>query len=338
VISSVQTRIELLAKLQAKLEDQETWPKELFNKVKAVNPWFTQESIKKSIAAITANYLDKSKLESWIAQYSYNNKVKRVGLILAGNIPLVGFHDILAVFVAGHVAQIKLSDKDKILTEHILTLFKEIDVNVSDHFEFVERMSNYDAIIATGSNSSSRYFEKYFSSVPHIIRRNRNAVGVIYNDTTEEELGHLGYDILSYFGLGCRNISKLYLEEGIELARIFEAIEKHKDIINHHKYKNNYDYSYALYLLNKEEFYTNDFLIMRPNKAISSRISVLHYDYFENEEQLAQELQEKNDQVQCIISSKALSNLQVYNFGQSQQPSLTDYADGVDTMQFLLDL
>ncbi len=339
MISSLQVRIDLMVRLQQFLLDSTAIPESLYNQVKASNPWFTKESVDRAIEAIAIYYLDKEKLAKWVSNYQFGNILpKRVGLILAGNIPLVGFHDILTVFIAGHIAKIKLSDKDKVLTKYLLKKLTEFDSAASEHFEFVERLTDYDAIIATGSNSSYRIFEQYFSSVPHLLRKNRNAIAIIDKDTTEQQLVALGADMLNYFGLGCRNVSKVYIEKGIELARLFEAIDNRKDIIHHNKFKNNYDYSYALYLLNKEEFYTNDFLILRPNEAISSRISVVHYEYFENAELLAHKLESKTEEIQCLISSKPRGIFDVQEFGQSQQPSLTDYADGVDTLQFLLDL
>ena len=194
---------------------------------------------------------------------------------------------------------------------------------------------SYDAVIATGSDNSGRYFKKYFAEVPNVIRLNRNGVAVLFNDVSEEELVGLGDDILSYFGLGCRNVSKLYLEKGFDIQRVFAILEKHRDIIHHNHYKNNYDYNYAMYLLNNDDFLTNDFVILRKSNEVSSRIASLHYSYFDTEAEVCEVLSQNHDQIQCIVSHRALGALRVVPIGRAQRPALHDYADGVDTFSFL---
>ncbi len=333
-------RIAALGALGSQLIKQGGVPDAVALKAKVLNPWFTVENVQKATTEIAKAYLDQKKLTAWLSTYTTAGKEssKRVGLLLAGNIPLVGFHDVLCTYVAGHKAMIKASERDQILLEYVLTLLREYDEQSQVQFQFVERLADYEAVIATGSDSSGRYFRKYFGAVPNIIRMNRNGIAVIYNDTTEEGLENLGRDIFAYFGMGCRNVSKLYLEKGFDIQRIFAAIEKHRDIIHHHKYKNNYDYNFALYLLNKDDFLTNDFLVMRENADIGSRIAALHYSYFEDYSALHSELQEHKEEIQCVISDRPVDGFKVFDFGEAQQPALSDYADGVDTLEFLLEL
>lgn len=301
------------------------------------NPWFTEETISQSLKAIAINYLSENSLKKWVGDYDFNESDKTIGLILAGNIPLVGFHDVLCCLITGRKAEVKLSDKDNILIPFLVNKLNELDTVNFKEITFVNRLKDYQAVIATGSDTTGNYFEKYFSNVNHIIRKNRNAIGVVYNNTSEENLKALGSDIFTYYGLGCRNVSKLYFQEGIDLNRFFEAIHDFKDVINHHKYKNNYDYNHAIFLLNKEAFLTNNFLALVPSKHISSRIASCHYEYFEDENVLANELKLEQDKIQCIVSDRALQNHNIVLPGSAQKPQLNDYADGVDTLAFILE-
>ena len=336
----LEKRIKALNQLSQKLISQGGVPETVVQKAKAQNPWFTDENVQKATLEIAINFLDKTKLTQWLSTYKIPAKSspKKIGLLLAGNIPLVGFHDVLCVIVTGHIALIKASDRDKVLLEYFLSELVNFESNFVDSFQFVERLQNYDAVIATGSDSSGRYFKKYFGKVPHIIRMNRNGVSVIYNDTSDADLEALGKDLFGYFGLGCRNVSKVYLEQGFDIQRIFKAIEKHRDIIHHNKYKNNYDYNFAMYLLNKEDFLTNDFIVFRKHDAIASRIAALHYSFFEDSPTLQAELSTHKMDIQCVISDRELEGFKVFDYGKAQQPSLDDYADGVDTLEFLLSL
>lgn len=313
----------------------------MYVQAKLKNPWFTIDNIKKAIDAIQDQFLSNEKLTEWLSAYTIDDKnsSKKVGLVLAGNIPLVGMHDILSVFLSGHKSIIKMSDKDTILTKYMISKLNEVSSGTSSsYFTFVERLTDYDAVIATGSDSTSRVFKKYFSHVPHIIRRNRNGVAVISLDDNQESLKNFHHDLFDYFGLGCRNVSKVYLEKGVTEDLIFESIVNASDIINHNKYKNNYDYAYALYLMNQEDFKTNDMLIMRENKNIASRIACLHYEYYSDRSTLVESLHNQRDRIQCIVSSSPIDGFNHFNFGEAQSPSLSDYADGVDTIQFLSDL
>ena len=280
-----------------------------------------------------------------------NPKSKRVGLVLAGNIPLVGFHDILCVFVSGHQSVIKLSDKDPFLLPMLLDFLKEIDDRTTAYFSTTtERLGGFDAVIATGSNNSARYFEAYFGKYPHIIRKNRNAVGILRGTETAEELRLLGNDIFQYFGLGCRNVSKLYLPKGYNFTLLLETLHERNEIVMHDKYKNNFDYNFTLLILNKIKYESNGCLLMREAEEIASPISMVYYEFYDDLTDLTKTLQAKKEEIQLVVTSFArrdainrvstmpIENLKTFNFGEAQKPSLSDYADGVDTLQFLINL
>jgi len=332
-------RKQVLVKLGLQLQE-EGLPEKVIHSAIAHNPWFTRENIKRANTEIVDAYLTKKELDEWVAHYALElTGGKKVGLLLAGNIPMVGLHDVICNFLVGHLSLVKLSDKDGILIPYLIAAMVELDERAASYFELVERLASYDAVIATGSDTSGRYFKKYFAEVPHIIRLNRNGVAVIYKDTSDASLEALGQDIFRYFGLGCRNVSKLYLEKGFDIQRIFKHIEKYRDLIHHNKYKNNYDYNHALYMMNQERYLTNDFIILRENDSVASRIAALHYAYFEDVQALSAELQNRQDQIQCIISDRPIDGIaRHYEFGKAQQPGAMDYADGVDTMKFLCEL
>jgi len=314
-------------------------PNEMIIKAKLANPWFDEASITVAAESIATKYLSEAALTTWVESYNINISVpKKVGLILAGNIPFVGIHDLISVFVAGHISLYKPSERDSVLIDFFVKSLIEKNALVNQYFDKIERLLQYDAVIATGSDASAKHFRKYFSKVPHIIRRNRNGIAVVYHNSSDQDMAMLAEDILGYYGLGCRSVSKVYLEKGVEYGKIFEALESHKKVINHHKYCNNYNYSYALYLLNQEEFYTNDFLIMRPHETFTSRIACLHYEYFESAEALENNLNDFSEDIQCIVSNRKIGNCEVIPFGTSQKPGLSDYADRVDTLEFLSNL
>lgn len=304
------------------------------------NPWFTTDNIRLSLDAIANSYLDKEALNTFAKRYHLDDEIvsKRIGLVLAGNIPMVGFHDILCSYLLGHISVIKLSDKDKLLIPYLTGLLADINPDSSLYFEYVDKLSGYDAVIATGSDNTARLFEFYFREYPHIIRYNRNAVAILTGDESEEELTLLANDIFSYFGLGCRNVSKLYLPEGYPIGKLFEAFKPYQDIIYHNKYKNNYDYNVALYLLNKEPFLQNEFIVLREAKEIPSRIATVHYEYYTDLDVLSNQLHDNLDKIQCVVSNQALKSIEIVPIGQAQNPHLDTYADGVDTIQFLLSL
>jgi hypothetical protein len=312
---------------------------QLINDAGLSNPWFTSEYTQKAISAI-AKMLNKSDLEQWLDIENGSPVLsKKVGLVLAGNIPMVGFHDILSVLATGHIALIKLSSQDQKLIPLVLNKLSEIEPGFNDQIKFVERLEGFDAVIATGSNNSARYFEHYFGKVPHIIRKNRNSAAILSGKETQENLHILGQDIFEYFGLGCRNVSKLYVPENYDFIPFFEAIESYKPVIDHHKYSNNYDYNKSIYLLNRDEHLDNGFLLLKRDERLASPLAVLYFEEYKDLSDLANKITPLQKQIQCVVSDIPIDIVnQKVNFGQSQSPKLWDYADGVNTINFLLSL
>lgn len=306
----------------------------LIDSAKQYNAWFTPQSTAMAINAIS-EMLNETDLDKWIdANTDEPVKMNAIGLILAGNIPLVGFHDILCVLASGNKALIKLSSQDKQLIPYILSKLSEIEPRFTEQFEFIERLKDFDAVIATGSNNTSRYFEYYFSKVPHIIRKNRNSIAVLNGKESREELKSLGHDIFDYFGLGCRNVSKIYVPKGYNFNDFFESIEEFKSVADHHKYNNNYDYNKSIFLVNMDKHLDNGFLLLKEDKQMASPLAVVYYQEYESIQEAERELLDNKEGIQCIVSRSDLS-MNVLPFGQSQRPGLWDYADGVDTMAFL---
>jgi hypothetical protein len=303
------------------------------------NAWFTPLSVMQSVVAI-GRMLNIDDLRTWVDHYSTNPKsVKKVGLILAGNIPMVGFHDVLCVIASGHHALIKSSSQDARLIKYILDLLTDIEPQLSGQFEFIDRLKDFDAVIATGSNNTSRYFEYYFGKVPHVIRKNRNSVALLTGQESTAELHALGHDIFDYYGLGCRNVSKLLVPRNYNFTLFFEAIEPYQPIIHHHKYNNNYDYNKSIYLVNREHHLDNGFLLVKEDGRLSSPLAVLYFEYYDDLASAQQQVSDQQDNIQCVVSTAEVGNVnQVVGFGQSQQPKLWDYADGIDTMHFLSNL
>jgi hypothetical protein len=305
---------------------------------KQYNAWFTPESVLKAVTAI-GKMLNPDDLAEWLNRYDIgeNSAIKRVGLILAGNIPMVGFHDVLCVLVSGNHALIKSSSQDARLIKHVLEMLAAIEPAFKDRFSFVERLEGFDAVIATGSNNTSRYFEYYFSKVPYIIRKNRNGIALLTGNETAEQLFELGHDIFDYYGLGCRNVSTLLVPKGYNFNFFFESIEPYQPIINHHKYNNNYDYNKSIYLVNGDKHFDNGFLLLKEDERLASPLAVLYYSYYDDITSVQKLLDAESDKIQCIVSTAPLQvQNQVVDFGKSQQPALWDYADGVDTMAFLM--
>lgn len=306
----------------------------VLRKATATNPWFTPSSIAEALGAL-AYMVRPEALQKWLSSYPIEKSSgqKRVGLILAGNIPMVGFHDIFSVALSGNKAVVKLSSKDQFLLPFVFGQFYEATGNVNFQIEWInDRLPEVDAVIATGSNNTSRYFEYYFGKYPNIIRKNRSSVAILTGNESDEELKSLGNDIFSNFGLGCRNVSKLYIHKDFDLDRFFAGIYSFHDIVNHHKYANNYDYYRALWMLNQEDLLENGFMILRPSEALSSPIGTVFYERYDAMDLLLQKLNFLKPEIQCVVS------LEDVPFGKSQQPELWDYADGVDTMEFLVGL
>ncbi len=337
---NLSNRIDLLALLGKHLEKESEELQAVITKTFIHNGWFTVENIKESIRAISTQFLDKAKLEKWAAQYRIADiqQPKNVALVMAGNIPLVGFHDWLCVFLSGHKAIVKLSDKDKFLLPYIFDFLSDLEPSVENYVQTTGFLKDFDVVIATGSNNSARYFESYFGKYPHIIRKNRTSVAVLEGNETKEELLELGKDIFKYFGLGCRSVSKIYVPENYDFEFLMETLHEFKDIVLHHKYKNNFDYNFTLLILNKIKHYSCGCLLLREGESLHSRIAGMHYEVYHDVEDLKTHFKEKAEEIQCIVSKKTIGDLPITPLGKSQEPSLTDYADGVDTMAFLTNL
>ena len=330
----------MLNRLGDHLLGEDDFLRAIMNRSYHNNHWFTIANQERAVRSIAEEMLDRQKLDGWISAYDVKDPTdpKTVGLVLAGNIPLVGFHDWLCTFAAGHRAKIKLSEKDQFLMPYLIKLLTNYDERVADYVSFVEKLKGFDAVIATGSNNSSRYFEAYFGKYPHIIRKNRNAIGVLDGTETAKELEALGEDIFRYFGLGCRNVAKIYVPEGYDFDPLLEALHEFRDVILHTKYKNNFDYNYSIFVLNKVPYLANGCILLTENTAIASHIAGLYYETYSDRETLNRELAERADEIQCAVSHHPVPGVPTFGFGQAQQPALSDYADGVDTMNFLQSL
>ncbi|MDN5285478.1 MAG: acyl-CoA reductase [Mucilaginibacter sp.] len=337
---NIKNAINSFSRLGKQLTEPDAALQAIINDERYHNAWFTPESVSEAVTAI-GKMLNEADLHTWLSDYYLNNEKesKKVGLILAGNIPLVGFHDVLCVLASGNHALIKASSQDARLIKQVLQRLVDIDNSFADQYSFVERLVDFDAIIATGSNNSSRYFDYYFGKVPNIIRKNRNSIALLTGTETAEELFSLGHDIFDYYGLGCRNVSKLLVPAGYIFNFFFESIEEHKAIIHHHKYNNNYDYNKSIYLVNSDKHLDNGFLMVKEDDRMASPLSVVYFSYYDDLAAAQQILIDQSENIQCIVTKAPISvPNQVVGFGQSQQPALWDYADGIDTMEFLSNL
>lgn len=299
------------------------------------NGWYTPENVYFSIQS-WATALTEENLHKWLSAYALGkNEQKKVGLILAGNIPLVGFHDFLSVLISGNKVLIKTSSNDQFLLPFLAKYLIAIEPELTDKITFVEgKLENFDAVIATGSNNTARYFEYYFKDKPSIIRKNRNSVAVLNGQETKEQLEALGEDIFRYFGLGCRNVSKLFVPKGYSFTAFFEAIFKYQDIIHYEKYANNYDYNKAVFLMSNFKLLDNGFLTIKEDSSYASPISSVFYEFYDSIEELQIRLKSESGKIQCIVSNNLVENS--IDFGQTQKPNLWDYADNVDSISFLL--
>ncbi|OCB76096.1 acyl-CoA reductase [Flavobacterium crassostreae] len=300
------------------------------------NGWYTPEQVYFSIQS-WATALSEDNLNQWLSNYNFESVTpKKVALILAGNIPLVGFHDFLCVLLAGHSVVVKTSSNDQHLLPFLAKYLSTIAPPIADKITFVEgKLENFDTVIATGSNNTARYFEYYFKDKPAIIRKNRNSVAVLNGSETKEELVALGADIFRYFGLGCRNVSKLFVPKGYSFDAFFEAIFEYQDVIHYEKYANNYDYNKAVFLMSNFKLLDNGFLTLKEDPSYASPISSVFYEYYDTIAALQTKLSTEQDQIQCIVSKDLIAGS--IAFGQTQQPKLWDYADNRDTLLFLLE-
>lgn len=309
--------------------------KALIQLSKSHNRWFTEEQVYYAVDS-WAHALTEENLDKWLSAYTIDYKApKTIGLVLAGNIPMVGFHDLLSVLVTGNKALVKLSSNDQKLVPFLAKYLVAVEPALADKITFTEgKLENFDAVIATGSNNTARYFEYYFKDKPSIIRKNRNSAAVLTGNETKEELTNLGEDIFRYFGLGCRNVSKLFVPEGYDFKDFFEAIFPYGDVIHYEKYANNYDYNKAVYLMSNFKILDNGFLTLKQDEGYSSPISSVFYEYYTDLDSLKSKLIAEQEQLQCVVGNGITNN--AIPFGQTQNPALWDYADNVDTISFLL--
>ncbi|TJY33931.1 acyl-CoA reductase [Pontimicrobium aquaticum] len=299
------------------------------------NGWFTNNNLKFAFQG-WSNLLKNNNIKEWLNKYSFNNTdSKKVAIIMAGNIPLVGFHDFLSVLISGHDVLVKQSSNDKYLLPFLAKYLEYVEPNFKNKITFTEdKLKGFDAVIATGSDNTARYFEYYFKNKPSIIRKNRNSVAILTGNETKENLEALSDDIFRYYGLGCRNVSKLFVPEGYDFKNFFEAIYKWHPVINETKYANNYDYNKAVYLMSEFDMLENGFLMIKEDVSYASPIATVFYEYYNSKEQLRQKLKNDSNNIQCIVSSSFVDS--EIAFGQTQRPELWDYADNVDTIAFLL--
>lgn len=329
---NLQNRITLLAALGNLLKkNTEEW-QAVKHKASIINGWFTPEFIDVALNNIIEQFLDADKLSAWADHYHLDDNItsKQVGIVMAGNIPLVGFHDFLCAFICGHKQLIKLSSKDNVLLPYITEKMTELNADTNSFISYAEMLKGCDAYIATGSNNSARYFEYYFNKYPSIIRRNRTSVAILTGNENEETLEKLADDIHIFFGLGCRNVTKIFVPEEYDFVPLLQSFHRYKYFADHPKYRNNYDYNLAIQIMNNRFYMTNEATLLVESDSVFSPISQLNYSFYTDKNTLIASLQNNHD-IQCIAGEHI-------PFGQAQIPTLTDYADGVDTVQFLLSL
>lgn len=298
------------------------------------NAWFTPENITLALSGIE-KFLKEDALTRWTSQYFLEQTMpKTVGVAMAGNIPLVGFHDYLSVLISGHRIQIKLSSQDQVLLPYLNNLLIDIEPRFRPFISFVERLKGYDLAIATGSNNTARYFNYYFKKVPHLIRKNRSSCAILMGEEPEREMDSLGSDLFTYFGLGCRNVSKLYVHKDYDFIPLLRTWEKYLPLRDHNKYTNNYEYQRTIHLINQKHFFDNGVVLLMEDERLVSPIATVYYEKYANQEDLKVRLEKHRDKIQCIVSAGGWFKGSI-PFGKTQQPELWDYADCVDTLKFL---
>jgi hypothetical protein len=309
--------------------------KTLAESIRIENPWFTEENLRMTVSGIL-NFLDEKKLHEWLSGYSLSGRQSKIiAIIMAGNIPAVGFHDLMCVLLNGDSALIKLSSKDATLMKFIVAKLIDVNPGFASKISYAEQLRNFDAVIATGSDNTSRYFEYYFGKYPHIIRKNRTSIAILDGTESEKELTQLGTDVFSYFGLGCRNVSKLFVPSGFNFNLLFESWEGFHDIEYHHKYYNNYQYRKTILLLSQTPFLDNGFVLLHESEKFVSPIATVYYEYYNAPHELQGRLAQVPDKIQCVVGQSSPATIP---FGNAQFPSLNDYADGVDVLKFLNEL
>lgn len=323
---------EFLAKNSEYYNENDVEFQQVLKKSEIENPWFTADNQKYALKQ-WSELLTEENINEWLQHYSPSKTSKKVGLILAGNIPLVGLHDVISVILSNHIPLIKLSSKDKTMLPFLLKKWNEFSEEAIN-FELVERLENFDAVIATGSNNTARYLEYYFKNHLSIIRKNRTSIAVLKGDETEEELKLLAHDIFQYFGLGCRNVTRIFIPQDFVIDRLFESFLDFKEIINHNKYANNYDYNRAVYLLNQDKFWDNNFVMLKEDAQLFSPLSVINFSRYSSLDEVKDFIAENEENIQCIVAKNELE-INSIQFGEAQNPGLNTYADNVDTMKFL---
>jgi hypothetical protein len=343
-MATLEQRIKAFTELGRNLKEysEKKYPEALEIAIRSAyeqNNWFIPKNIKYAFSSI-ANMLDDEKMKFWISRYSKKSlepkRSKKVLVVMAGNIPMVGFHDFLCILISGNHFIGKLSSDDKVLLPVLSKMLIDIEPSFADAIHFVEgKPENFDAIIATGSDNSSRYFEYYFGKYPHIIRKNRNSIAVITGNENSKDLTGFADDVCLYFGLGCRNVSKIFIPAGYDVRQLFPAFQKYENILfQHNKHMNNFEYNSSVFMLNQIPFIENGFMLFTENMQLSSPISVVHYEYYDKIEKVNSFIKDNRDKLQCIVGNAVDIKSNVY-FGKSQQPDLWEYADGLDTMDFL---
>ncbi|HPH88734.1 MAG TPA: acyl-CoA reductase [Chitinophagales bacterium] len=308
---------------------------EIVNKTFIYNTWFTIDNINQALQNIAIEFLNKEKLENWISGYGSKittHDTKTIAIVAAGNIPMVAFHDILCVLISGNKLQLKLSEKDQYLLPFLLEQLINIEPDFKELISIQFKLEKFDAIIATGSNNTAKHFAFYFGKYKNIIRRNRNSVAILTGEETKEDIENLGHDIFDYFGLGCRNVSKIFVPEKYDLYSLKDGLTKHIGVNQHNQYMNNLDYQRTLYLMNQTPLIDIDFINIVENNSLHSPISCLHVERYKTLEDVKKNIAEQTENIQCVVGKGYLE------FGKSQQPGLSDYADNVDTMEFILNL
>jgi hypothetical protein len=329
----LENRISWLVELGVFMQSGEDSWKEAKTRAFQHNAWFIPDFIDLSIREIAGRFLQRDVLEEWVRAYGFPDREqapKKVGLVMAGNIPLVGFHDFLCCYISGHRPFLKLSSKDPWLFPILLEFLNKKNPSIPDQIQTSPMLKGMDAYIATGSSNSARYFDYYFGKYPSLIRRNRTSIALLEGNETMEELDKLADDVFLYFGLGCRNVTQIHVPENYDFIPVLQAFRKYQWMADHNKYKNNYDYRLSLAILNKFYYMTNDCLLLMENESPFSPIAVLHYTFYKDRMNWLPA--GENENLQCIIGRNSIP------FGKSQQPGLTDYADGTDTMKFLKSL
>ena len=331
---NLQYRIDLLLRLGGYILSDEAGWQDVKDEAGHRNSWFIPAFVDLATQNIADLFLQKTILTGWVAKYNVpaeNKKPKTIGVVMAGNIPLAGFHDFMTVFLTGHKIAIKLSSKDDTILKHLIAKLIEWEPLLKDYIFIADMLKGCDAYIATGSNNTSRYFDYYFGKYPNIIRRNRTSVAILEGDESPGELDKLADDVYLYFGLGCRNVTKLYVPAGYDFVPLLNAFGKYNYLADLNKYKNNYDYNLALLMLNKQLYMSNESILLTEDKSVFSPISRLNYEFYTSKQVIENELSGNND-LQCIVGHGHIP------FGEAQYPAIDDFADGVNTLKFLLSL